>query len=48
LLAATSCGTELLHIVKRTELMLHLGMMRHMPQHWREIFLSLIADRSGT
>jgi hypothetical protein len=24
------------------------GMMRHMPGHWREMFLPLIADRSDT
>jgi hypothetical protein len=43
-----SFGTELLRIIKRTEFMLPLGMMRHMPGHWREMFLPLIADRSDT
>jgi hypothetical protein len=43
-----SFGTELLRIVKRTEFMLPLGMMRHMQGHWRKMFLPLIADRSGT
>jgi hypothetical protein len=48
LLSATAFGTELLRIIKRIEFMLHLAMMRHLPGHWREMFLPLIADRSGT
>jgi hypothetical protein len=43
-----SFGTEFLRIIKGTEFMLPLCMMRHMPGHWREMFLPLIVDRSGT
>jgi hypothetical protein len=45
---ANSFGIEPMGIIKHAESMRYLGMIRHIPSHWQEMFPPPVADRSGS